>query len=116
MINAHSFTLFHTAIGVCGVVWSDQGLVGVQLPESSLAHTRQRVQRRFPDALEGAPTDDVRAAIEGIGALLRGEKRDLAEVKLDMSGVPLFNRRVYELARRIPPGSTLTYGEIASRL
>ena len=33
-----------------------------------------------------------------------------------MEGVPEFERRVYEVARRIPPGATLTYGEIAARL
>ena len=36
--------------------------------------------------------------------------------RLDMDGVPEFHRRVYELARAIPPGQTLTYGEIARRL
>ena len=33
-----------------------------------------------------------------------------------MEGLPAFNRRVYELARTIPPGSTMTYGEVARRL
>ena len=30
--------------------------------------------------------------------------------------MPDFDRRVYEIARGIPPGRVLTYGEIASRL
>jgi methylated-DNA-[protein]-cysteine S-methyltransferase len=58
----------------------------------------------------------VKAATDGIVALLAGAKRDLREVLLDMAGIPEFNRRVYELARTIPPGSILTYGEIAMRL
>ena len=33
-----------------------------------------------------------------------------------MEGVPAFDRRVYEVARSIPPGATLSYGEIAARL
>jgi methylated-DNA-[protein]-cysteine S-methyltransferase len=33
-----------------------------------------------------------------------------------MTDVPAFNRRVYEIAREIPAGATLTYGEIATRL
>src|SRR5258707_10520883 len=33
-----------------------------------------------------------------------------------MEGVPEFNRRVYEVARTIPWGATLSYGEIAKRL
>jgi len=35
---------------------------------------------------------------------------------LDLDGVPEFNRGVYDIARTIPPGQTLTYGDIAKRL
>ncbi len=33
-----------------------------------------------------------------------------------MTGVPDFHRRVYDIVRCIPPGQTLTYGDIARRL
>jgi methylated-DNA-[protein]-cysteine S-methyltransferase len=33
-----------------------------------------------------------------------------------MAAIPDFDRRVYEVARTIPPGSTMTYGEIAGAL
>ena len=33
-----------------------------------------------------------------------------------MDGVPEFHRRVYEAARAIPPGNTLSYGDIAKRV
>jgi methylated-DNA-[protein]-cysteine S-methyltransferase len=61
----------------------------------------------------------VREAIAAITALLEGrpgEPRDLTHLPLDMEGVPSFHQRVYELARRIPPGKTWTYGEVAQRL
>jgi methylated-DNA-[protein]-cysteine S-methyltransferase len=58
----------------------------------------------------------VRRAIEAMGALLRGEARDLSAIALDMERVPAFHRRVYEAARAIAPGRTLTYGEIAQRI
>ena len=35
---------------------------------------------------------------------------------LDWDGVPDFERRVYDEARRIPPGRTATYGQIAAAL
>ncbi|RZJ10583.1 MAG: MGMT family protein, partial [Haliea sp.] len=41
---------------------------------------------------------------------------DLSDIPLDMAGVPPFHRRVYEIARAIPPGRVLTYGEVAQRL
>jgi methylated-DNA-[protein]-cysteine S-methyltransferase len=37
-------------------------------------------------------------------------------VALDMELVPEFDRRVYSVARAVPPGRTITYGEIAARL
>ena len=110
------YTLFETAIGTCGIVWGERGLSGVHLPDASTERTRSMLARRFPDAHPAVPTPEVQQAIDGIVALLRGEPRDLRELVLDMDGVPDFNRRVYELARRIPPGQTMTYGDIALRL
>jgi methylated-DNA-[protein]-cysteine S-methyltransferase len=47
---------------------------------------------------------------------MRGEASDLASVVLDMNGVPPFHSRVYEMTRTIPPGSTSSYGALASQL
>ena len=35
---------------------------------------------------------------------------------IDLDGMPDFNLQVYEIARKIPAGETLTYGDIAKRL
>ena len=51
-----------------------------------------------------------------IVALLNGMPDDLADVLIDLAGVPAFDRRVYAVARSILPGATLTYGEVALRL
>ncbi len=110
------FALFETAIGHCGIVWSERGVVGVQLPERSEDATRNRIRRRFPTAGETVPSDGVLRAIGDIVALLSGEPRDLTHVTIDTDGVADFNRRVYAIARAIPPGATLSYGEIAERL
>jgi methylated-DNA-[protein]-cysteine S-methyltransferase len=110
------FALFDTAIGWCGIAWGARGIVGVQLPEGSAPGTRARLLRRFPDAREAPTPPEARRAIDDITALLRGEPKGLDDVPLDMEGVPDFNRRVYEVARTIPWGATLSYGEIAKRL
>jgi methylated-DNA-[protein]-cysteine S-methyltransferase len=111
-----NFALFETAIGCCAIVWSARGVAGVQLPEASEAATRARVLRRFPSAAEVPPSREISQAIDGITALLRGEARDLTGVAIDITGAPEFNARVYAIARSIPPGATMTYGEIAERL
>jgi methylated-DNA-[protein]-cysteine S-methyltransferase len=74
------------------------------------------MRQRFPDAQEAPPSPGVQAAIDGITALLRGEARDLNDIKIDDSDTPEFNAKVYAVTRKIPPGKTLTYGEIAAQL
>ncbi len=111
-----NFALFETNIGPCGIVWSARGVAGVQLPEVDERATRHRVRRRFPAAKEAAPSPEIRRAIEGIVALLQGEPRDLNDVIIDNEETPEFNARVYAIVRTIPPGQTITYGEIAERL
>jgi methylated-DNA-[protein]-cysteine S-methyltransferase len=111
-----SYALFETAIGSCGIVWSEYGIVGVQFPQASEQASRKRLLSRFPSACERTPPEAVQRTIDGIVALLRGERRDLSEAVLDCAAVPDFNRRVYAVARAIPAGSTLSYGEVAARL
>jgi methylated-DNA-[protein]-cysteine S-methyltransferase len=108
--------LFDTQIGPCGIAWGDRGVIAVQLPEGDEAKTRARLLRRCPHAREAAPPAAVQDAIEGIISLLRGERHDLSAIALDMDGLPSFDRRVYEVARTIAPGATLSYGEISARL
>jgi methylated-DNA-[protein]-cysteine S-methyltransferase len=115
-MTAHEFTLFDTPIGQCGIAWGAKGLVAVQLPERSERATRARILRLVPGVREAPPPPDVQVVLDGIRALLRGQPVDLSGVALDMSRVPDFDRRVYEVARTIPPGATLSYGDIASRL
>jgi len=113
---ANGFALFDTAIGRCGVAWGGRGIAGVQLPEGGERETLARMLRRFPAAGEATPPPEVRQVIDRIVALLRGKASDLSTVRLDMDEVPVFHRRVYEAARAIPQGMTLSYGEIATRV
>jgi len=107
---------FSTAIGWCGVVWRDDLLLGLQLPEATAILTRNRLARRFPNAIDRSPPPAVQTVIEEIKRLIEGHAEDLRAAALDLDGVPEFNRRVYALARAILPGRTRTYGDIATDL
>ena len=115
-MTAQGFTLFDTSIGRCGIAWNGRGIVGVQLPESREPETRARLLRHYPDAIEASPPPDIQRTLDRIVALLAGEAADLSVAVLDMHRVPPFHRRVYEVARTIPPGGTLSYGEIAKQM
>lgn len=110
------FALFDTLIGACGIAWNDRGVSGVQLPEASADATRARLIRRWGEQAEAAPPYDIARAMFAIRALMSGAPEDLTFVTLDMDGLEPFARQVYEQARRIPPGETRTYGQIASAL
>lgn len=112
--------LFDTAIGVCGIAWASNGVLAVQLPEVDPPRTRERLLKGLtpqPPLPEMEPPDSVRAAIEGVQAVLEGRSRsDLREITLDMSRLTPFQCQVYEFVRAIPPGQTRTYGEVAQAL
>lgn len=98
--------LFETAIGTCGVTWSDAGITGVLMP-------RRRPLAGTPLAATPGVLASVRDAIEGIVALLDGERRDLRHVALDERDLDPFRREVYAATRAVGPGATASYGELA---
>ena len=115
-MTGQHFAIFDTALGRCGIAWGERGINAVQLPMGSEKMTRSRIRQRFDDIAESAPPVEVQAAIDGIVELLAGKPNDLRDVVLDLDGVPEFHRGVYDIARAIPPGKTLTYGDIARKL
>src|SRR5689334_16657419 len=102
MAAQYAFTLFDTAIGLCGLVWDEDGIAGVQLPEGSQAATRSRLLARFPKAELLGPPQELELAITAIRAVIDGEPADVSAVPLDLAGLTDFDRKVYEAAKSIP--------------
>lgn len=116
MRESPSHALFDSPLGTCGVAWSTRGIVSLQLPGIDRQELLFRLARRARGSLPGTPPSDVQAVIDRLVAHLGGQPQDLRDAPLDLEGLPPFHRRVYSLAREIPPGSTATYGELAGRL
>ena len=113
---AQAFALFDSPIGSCGIAWNATGIAGFHLPLATAQATRSRLQQRWAGAIEGPPPAGVQRVIDRVLALLAGEAIDLSDIPVDLADAPEFHRKVYEVARTIPPGRTMTYGEIAKRL
>lgn len=111
-----AFALFDTAIGRCGLVWKEAGLAGSFLPALEPEGLGPAILRRFPQALEAPLAGEAARAADLIRILTEMGRADLTDIVLDMEGQGETYRRIYEVARTIQPGSTLTYGEIAARL
>ena len=109
--------LFATAIGHCGIAWEGGALAGLLLPEEAgAARTRARLARSFAHLRERPMPASVAAWAARVAATLAGVHDDLRDVPLALHTVPAFHQRVYALARGIPPGQTMTYGEMAAAL
>jgi methylated-DNA-[protein]-cysteine S-methyltransferase len=114
-MSAFAFAIVPTVIGAFGVAWSEAGIVRTWMHEPTIDATRAANLRAFPGAAEKASPDDIAAAMDDVATLLTGARRS-SGVALDTRFIPEFDRRVYELARTIPPGETMTYGEVAKAL
>jgi methylated-DNA-[protein]-cysteine S-methyltransferase len=115
-MGAQGHILFATPIGPCGLAWGDRGVLAVQLPQKDEQATRARLLRRAPAASRAEPPAEIAQIVTAIVALLKGRPADLTGAVLDMDGLPPFDRAAYAIARTVPPGATITYGEIAARL
>lgn len=119
---SQGWTPFDSALGGCAVAWGAHGIVAVQLPEVDAAATRARLLKASGVLALAPPPPAVARAIAAVQALLAGQLADLGadacmeSVALDMQRITDFQRRVYAATRRIPPGQTRTYGELASEL
>jgi methylated-DNA-[protein]-cysteine S-methyltransferase len=115
-MSSAAFSLFDTAVGRCAVIWRDEALVGVVLPDLSDEATRGAIRRRHPAAIEKAPPKFVETIIARIVRFCAGEAVNFDDAPLDRSGIEPFANRVYDVLLRTPPGETTTYGAIAGEL
>jgi methylated-DNA-[protein]-cysteine S-methyltransferase len=96
---------FETALGRCGVRWSQTGITSVLLPSPRLD--------MVPAGDVGDVPPFVRDAVAGMTAVLAGESRDLRDLPVDHGRVDPFRRAVYAATREIEPGTTQSYGDVA---
>jgi methylated-DNA-[protein]-cysteine S-methyltransferase len=114
-VESSRYTLFETAIGTCAVAFTRRGISMVGLPEANRRALAARFNRSA-DRIDPPFPALVERAVDALVAHLRGELKDLTELAIDLADVAAFDVRVYELTRRIPPGRTRTYGELAQDL
>jgi methylated-DNA-[protein]-cysteine S-methyltransferase len=117
--------IFRTAWGWVGLSASARGIRTVVLPKTSRREVEQALSEEAPSANgtlspfapyplpETAPV--LRTAQSQIAAYLAGKRRDV-DVPIDLSGGSAFQRRVWQVIRRIPYGRVRSYKWVASRV
>lgn len=92
---------------------SDRGLVAFEFASPN-GNAVEELQARFPDA---ALTEHPTAMAETIAALARlvDQPAHDPQIPLDIRGTD-YEKKVWELLRQIPPGTTTSYGAIAAQI
>jgi methylated-DNA-[protein]-cysteine S-methyltransferase len=100
---------FDTPLGVCAVRWTEAGIASVRLPSAGTASLP-----RLADT-DDVP-DSIRSAIDGIVAVMGGDRSICGSLAWMSRASTPSGREVYAATRAIPPGSTVTYGDIAREI
>ncbi len=106
--------LFDTALGTCAVAWTAQGLKWVQLPEANETGLRARLRNQLGAVPEATPPAAVARCIRQVQRHLGGTPSDFLGIELDTAALTPFGRRVYQALRKIGPGRTVSYGQLAA--
>ena len=113
---AHTYAIFETPGGFCGIAWNDRGITRFQLPTRSAEAAERLLLRRTKGAERGPPTPKVAEAIAAVQRYFAGEETDLSAFTLDLGEQEPFYEQIYAAARRVAWGRTTTYGSLAKEL
>lgn len=96
---------FPTSFGRCALSWNDQGLTRFFLPGDSADTNTETI-----------PPPWVTEIIARVQRHFDGEFQDFSDVRLDLSDLTPFQKRVYAAALKVKVGETHTYGWLANRI
>jgi len=104
-------TTRETALGWLLFVWRGKMLESLSFGGDSFAESLLRLPVDVPIVPHGTP--DQRRLMGRLARYFAGHTDDFRDVRLDVSDLTPFQRRVVRQCRRIPPGRTRTYGQLA---
>ena len=108
-----TYTIVESAFGMLLVATTDRGVCAVALGDSDAA-LRDSLRADFPSAAIERADDAHREWVEEIVSHIGGGNAGL-RAPLDLRGTE-FQQQVWALLRKIPPGRTKSYAEVAAAL
>jgi len=113
--NNEKWTTFSTGPGICGISWNDEGVTSFHLPEASGRLIEKRLKKITgnPEPADVQP-GWIKKVLRKVKAHMKGDVQDFSDVPLCMNENSEFQLAVFREARKIPPGTVVTYGELAA--
>jgi methylated-DNA-[protein]-cysteine S-methyltransferase len=111
-----NYQIFETALGYCGIVWNEAGVLRFRLPEKTAEIAERNLLRRTPEAKPAEPPPHIADAVAAAKRYFVGEAIDFAAIELDLSAQDELFKTIYAAARRVGYGQTTTYGALAKEL
>ncbi|MCC7087326.1 MAG: methylated-DNA--[protein]-cysteine S-methyltransferase [Pirellulales bacterium] len=108
---------FRTPLGWCAMVGDGDTLHALTFGHRSAGAAIQWLDEIFPvsPAASAARASWNRTLANRIVAMFEGEPDEFRDVKIDLSHLTPFGRRVISLCRKIGWGETRSYGQLASK-
>ena len=107
------FAIGHSSIGLVLVAEGTDGIRSILLGDNEGALVRE-LQAQAPDAALAIDPGGVHDALAEVVDHIEAPHLRMTR-PLDLRGTP-FQRRVWQALRSIPPGATISYGDLARRL
>jgi len=118
-----AYCLFETPLGACGIAWKAREASRIppvvtffQLPEATKRLTDARIAGSSGGRKARVPPPHIARIIKRVQKHLRGDAQDFLDIAVDLDPMGPFARQVYEAVRKIPPGRTTSYGELATEM
>lgn len=108
------FAIVPCFLGLVLVAATGQGLCAIDFGDTAEA-LKENLRRRFPKAAVQGSDPDFTAMVAKVLAVLEEPHRGRLGIPLDVQGTA-FQRRVWLALQEIPPGDTVSYTDVASRI
>ena len=107
------FGIGKCSVGYLLVARSERGICAILLGDRADSLQRD-LRKRFPQARLRSGDAGTEAQLAKVARVVEDPRRAI-ELPLDVRGTQ-FQRRVWQMLRTIPPGSTMSYAQIARRI
>ncbi len=112
-MNTIMVELAASSLGIILVAVSTEGVRAVQIGDDE-ASLELELQKRFPEETFAPADDDAKEIARQVVSVIEESGADL-DIPLDIRGTA-FQKSVWSALREIPPGTTVSYSELARRI